>query len=167
MNKLYVPEIGDEITLSDKWSFTLYPERRNEKLGKLLGLYKEVHHPAEVFKREVFVEDVQQIFCFQYKSQGHWEKKQYPREAYNSIEWVNLDGTPFIGQRQDYKDGSWTWKLTYPVTMEASTSLKIDRIYIRKGGAEYSSLTFWVKSGPYKGARFWAKLSDVNTICFQ
>jgi len=61
--------------------------------------------------------------------------------------------------------------------------LIVDRIYIRKGGVDYSSLTFRLKSTPdsrfanskakqipftKKGAkahgRFWAKLEDVNAI---
>ena len=47
------------------------------------------------------------------------------------------------------------------------TRVKVDRIYIRKGTKDkkkYDSVTFWVKSGPYKGARFWAKLMDVNLM---
>lgn len=56
---------------------------------------------------------------------------------------------------------------TYSVTFNTGTELKIDRIYIRKGNKEYSSISFWIKNGPYKGARFWAKLSEVNQIVFK
>jgi hypothetical protein len=44
------------------------------------------------------------------------------------------------------------------------TILKVDRIYIRKGNSDYSSLTFYVKNGKYQGCRFWAKLHDVNEM---
>lgn len=40
MKSLYIPEIGDIITLEKDWTFTLYPEFRNEKLGSKLGVYK-------------------------------------------------------------------------------------------------------------------------------
>lgn len=79
-----------------------------------------------------------------------------------------------------------------PCTIPAGAELKIDRVYIRKGLKEFSSLTFlwkgisvpakmeetttwdWqtkkeVKTGhfykvPKKPVRFWAKLVDVNNI---
>lgn len=54
----------------------------------------------------------------------------------------------------------------YPITLTKGTSLKVDRIYIRKGLTEFSSLTFFIGSGEWKGCRFWAKLSDVNNIEF-
>jgi hypothetical protein len=37
--KFYVPEIGDDIVLTEDWKFTLFPERRNEDLGALYGHY--------------------------------------------------------------------------------------------------------------------------------
>ena len=54
----------------------------------------------------------------------------------------------------------------YNVVLLEDTILKIDRIFIRKGSLDFSSVSFWIKSGPYKGARFWAKLEDVNRIKF-
>lgn len=73
-----------------------------------------------------------------------------------------------------------------PFTIPEGAVLKVDRIYIRKGISEYSSVTFLWKgksteprietyntgfgrSGsqykvPRKPVRFWAKLSDVNNI---
>lgn len=62
------------------------------------------------------------------------------------------------------------------VQILAGSELKVDRIYIRKGAKEYSSLTFWLgkdaivvdeKGKQFKSTnriRFWAKLSDVNGI---
>jgi len=82
-----------------------------------------------------------------------------------------------------------------PCTIPAGAILKVDRIYIRKGNKEYSSLTFhwkgealpakmepdsdWdnltrtlVPNGkffkvPRIPIRFWAKLADVNNIEFE
>ena len=82
-----------------------------------------------------------------------------------------------------------------PCTIPAGATLKVDRIYIRKGNKEYSSITFlwkgealpakmepdsdWdnlirtlVPNGkffkvPRIPIRFWAKLADVNNIEFE
>ena len=55
-----------------------------------------------------------------------------------------------------------------PVTLPKGTTLKVDRIYIRKGDTEkanYSSLSFWAKVPDHKKKmRFWAKLVDVNRL---
>lgn len=102
--KLYVPEIGDQICLTNDWTFDLYEEYRNESLFKKMDPTVKCRY-------------------------GYTENKK-------------------------------------PVTIPKGTLLKIDRIYIRKGISEYSSLTFYVGSGEWKGARFWAKLSDVNNIEF-
>jgi hypothetical protein len=40
----------------------------------------------------------------------------------------------------------------------------VDRIYIRKGAADYSSITFRIHGDPFDKKRFWAKLADVNNI---
>lgn len=106
--KLYIPEIGDIITLSSNWNFSLYEESRNEDLMKVIG---------QEFK---------------------WNRRDEKRN----------------------------WQVMLP----KGTELKIDRIYIRKGVSDYSSLTFFINSSPdtriTKKIRFWAKLSDVNTIEF-
>lgn len=58
-----------------------------------------------------------------------------------------------------------------PINFELpiNTLLVVDRIYIRKGSSDYSSVTFRIKScsiKEYVGKRFWAKLKDCNTIEF-
>jgi hypothetical protein len=95
----------------------------------------------------------------------------------------------------DPREESWRDKNPpLPCTIPAGSVLKIDRIYIRKGKGEYSSITFlWtgmrtdprkkkrfaVAIGltppvrtdyevkiPARPVRFWAKLDDVNKIEF-
>lgn len=59
-----------------------------------------------------------------------------------------------------------------PVTLPSGVELRVDRIYIKKAtknewmnkDGQYNSVTFCVTAGPLKGARFWAKLPEVNTI---
>ncbi len=62
---------------------------------------------------------------------------------------------------------------TYPVVIKAGSTLSVDRIYIRRGKGDYSSLSFNLLKGStleYKGktcqanGRFWAKLSEVNQM---
>jgi hypothetical protein len=52
------------------------------------------------------------------------------------------------------------------VKLPVDTRLTVDRIYIRKGAKEFSSVTFrCLEPGKKKGSiRFWAKLKDVNKI---
>lgn len=61
------------------------------------------------------------------------------------------------------------------IIIKADAELTVDRIYIRKGAEEFSSLSFWLSPGAeviYDGTtyttkkkiRFWAKLVDVNKI---
>lgn len=61
------------------------------------------------------------------------------------------------------------------VTIPAGTVLKVDRVYIRQGLQEWSSISFYAEGigkgkgsfGRPKTARFWAKLSDCNRIEFE
>jgi hypothetical protein len=61
----------------------------------------------------------------------------------------------------------WTHVDPTEVTLPAGTELRVERVYIRLGSyAAYNSITFRVtKSNPdpkLRGARFWAKLKDIN-----
>ena len=72
--------------------------------------------------------------------------------------------------------GTYSWKIgkwhANPgpdvVALPAKTVLTVNRIYIRQGAEDYSSITFWAKiPGMKKKIRFWAKLSDVNNIHYK
>lgn len=89
----------------------------------------------------------------------------------------------FIGDTRN-TIGSWHEKYgSITCTIPAGAQLKIDRIYIRKGIKDYSSITFLWKGKstepkverysygdrseykiPRRPVRFWAKLADVNNI---
>lgn len=99
---------------------------------------------------------------------------------------------------KDPRQATWANDTNYGVishVIPAGEILKVDRIYIRKGKGEYSSLTFLWKGArtqrreeprsltgyggstpsradytvkiPAKPVRFWAKLADVNKIIFE
>ena len=167
MTKLYIPEIGDELILAEPWSFKLYAERRNETLLKhfgyicqfinisrrnLLGGYYAI--PEEMLAdRPVY-------------------RENYPGDYFediNAFHTMVLD--KLNDQHPEYID----------VTLEAGTKLKIDRIYIRKGNKDFSSISFttkdlgavtiqsdytWRSDRHVKALRFWAKLSECNNINF-
>lgn len=85
---------------------------------------------------------------------------EIPGSYYNRVQWVSTG-----------KGSPWHQSLPYDeVTLPEGTVLVVDRVYIRKGNEQYSSLSFRVgagKSSPFpnkKRPRFWAKLADVNTI---
>ena len=135
---LFVPEIGTELKLAEDWYFNLYAEYRNETLGKLHG------------------------FELQWLAWEEWSNR--PEEfKYLHYTWI--------------KDGER--KYSIPVVIPAGTILKVDRIYIRKGNKDFSSITFtapkfasvemesWNKTKYKRGIRFWAKLSECNTIIFE
>ena len=126
--KLYIPEIGDVIRLTQDWTFDLYNEDRNSTMMERMGDDRPVAY--------------------------RWHNKNFS---------------------------------AIPVTVPAGAELKVDRIYIRKGKGDYSSITFlWVGERtnarvelrdpklwgeaktkiPRKAVRFWAKLTDVNNLEF-
>lgn len=72
---------------------------------------------------------------------------------------------------------SWAYDEGEPkvakVTIPKGCILTVDRIYIRKGASDFSSVTFFLRKSKDKaenpfgqGCRFWAKLADVNNIKF-
>lgn len=155
--KLFIPEVGTILKLSKDWTFVLTFDYRNE------GVYQPVIQ--EIFKIPLKLrtfprhyrdgDDVMfRAVNTEYKDEVIIRKDDFPKDL-ELLEHNGLDGIRF----------------TFP----KGTELKIDRIYIRKGKADYSSLTFNVastthpflvdKKGKKKGKlRFWATLDDVNKI---
>jgi hypothetical protein len=79
-----------------------------------------------------------------------------------------------LGYRDQFEFNNQTYnQVTVMVNKDAT--LKVDRIYIRKGSGDYSSVTFFLQKGSTvyslgetitlkKDVRFWCKLGDVNNI---
>ena len=187
--RLYIPEIGDSFILTEDWVFELHPEHRNIDLGAHFN-----HYPYKV--GWVNLDELPMMRNIDYQvdyptlkeftnsiSIGAYNKYDYDRynkackEAENNCEayvkwnednriWHNKASElapikPFLG-----------------VTLPKGTILKVDRIYIRKGKSDFSSITFYANiqetvttvkwrstiSKKKKSLRFWAKLSDCNNI---
>ncbi len=63
----------------------------------------------------------------------------------------------------------FSWELretSNKVTIPKGCILTVDRIYIRKGLTEFSSISFFIEGLAKKKLRFWAKLEDCNNIEF-
>lgn len=135
-HRMYVPDVGDELTLAADWTFTLHQEYRNNDVIEALGLKDDAYY-----------------------------KRLEERAA--SSDW-------HVRQAADRFLSSLTWRVTLP----RGTVLRVDRLYVRKGASDYSSLSFYVektslaaltpakKGGGFKKGRrrFWAKLGDVNEM---
>lgn len=110
---------------------------------------------------------------------GPWEFTLYPEHRnrklgeklgfYKNNHWVikGIEGrNSYSAHDWDRENERWVFHDEWNITLPADTILRVDRIYIRKGNKEYSSMSFWIKNGEYKGARFWAKLEECNQIIF-
>jgi len=189
--QLYVPEIGDEIRLTNDWTFELHAEYRNEQLAALFGYYIQM----SLLVNESIVPKIRPVdYKIDYpdlkdprfrKHFGEIDHNAYYKEcdeARNSCpEYVKYQADSTEWYANIKKHGTPTVSVTLP----AGTLLKIDRIYIRKGSSDFSSITFYakglgevmvssnrwtvnsLKTTKRKAQRFWAKLADCNQIQFE
>jgi len=179
--KLYIPELGDKLLLSADWTFNLEKEYRNESLGAFFGYY--IFHEGWVDSKIV-----EPLTNFDYSL------IKYPERNYRmpSVDWRSKEKEAekncpeYLQYLKDYD--IWYGKCALAenkdliVTIPVGTILKVDRIYIRKGAKDYSSITFFAnmpaveslrtknykktKKEKKKAVRFWAKLSVCNEIEF-
>lgn len=151
--KMYIPELGDRIVLTKDWSFQLFNEHRNSGLINLLGVK---------FKGDYYVYNGKQYFHASKTENGCCifgvESKDGDFKKWNRYDVINgrVPGVTFVKETG------------IEVSLKAGQVLTVDRIYVRKGASDFSSITFNYIGAP-KGSgrvRFWAKLADVNTIEF-
>jgi hypothetical protein len=178
--KLYVPEIGDHLRLTKDWHFTLYGERRNESLAKIFGFSR--------YKWDQLIEDSkiesepERKYIVNYPESTGFSYRSYEeRQAANKK--AEDESPSYQAYLKAYKEWmSRAEKLavkTIDIVLPKGTVLAVDRIYIRKGVSDYSSISFWTKGlgeceiknrwsskTKWKSQRFWAKLSDCNKIEF-
>lgn len=168
--QLYVPEIGDMIKLTEDWTFDLYREGRNDSLWQEKVEWKNIREPDRAPEKELEarikgIEDR----CTYVENANAYSYMYRRVKTYASIE--DRNNHPLFMSELRHLQCRPSWAV---VTLLKDTVLKVDRIYIRKGVSEYSSITFyvWSEPGPVpakpkKKARFWAKLYDCNNINFE
>lgn len=146
--KLFVPNLGTLLILAEDWTFKLYFEHRNSSMLEVFGGKKGAYFYNHFDNMgSNFVDgDVPPIVEYEQPM-----SEEELGEAYKSFRATNSRQNPFIR-----------------VTLKKGTQLKIDRIYIRRGGESFSSITFrTTKTSPDKkfaSKRFWVKLNDANEI---
>ncbi|NKL08318.1 hypothetical protein GFL39_25960 [Rhizobium leguminosarum bv. viciae] len=168
--KLWIPDIGDKIILTADWTFSVINEGRNSALWQALGLEK---HPdaiawnAEKIKRLAAAQEHEERHRTVKRTTSTWG---YRRE-WDSPENEKLGEELWLAYREAEHP-------KVDVTFPKDTCLTIDRVYIRKGASEFSSLTFFIGDSPMKELqpvrkggrwpggqrRFFARLEDVNKI---
>jgi len=144
--KLFIPNLGTLMILAEDWTFKLYFERRNDTMIQAFGGKKSRWWWGDNLSADDFVDG--KIPPIEYEKAMSEEELG---EAYKSFRATNAQDKPFIR-----------------VTLLKGTQLKVDRIYVRRGGESFSSVTFrTTKICPEKrfaSKRFWVKLREANEI---
>lgn len=139
--RLFVPALGSMLILSEDWTFKLFFESRNSGLIKELyeGDNKKNYYWADDFKDDPRFRIMKAI------------DEEQLENTYSSFRATNSCDQPYL-----------------EVTFPKNVTLIVDRIYIKRGGEAFNSITF--RTGKFKDnkkiskKRFWAKLQDVNKI---
>lgn len=186
--KLYVPEIGDHIRLTKDWSFTLYPENRNVTLAEFFG-YGEFGYNNAWLDRTKIEDEPARDYVIYYPSEEEFKRGLFGRNYFEEKQKAYRQAEEQSESYQAYLKAYTEWKKRaeeialkeITITLPVGTVLAVDRIYIRKGSSDYSSITFYAKGlgesevknrwsnrvTKWKAQRFWAKLSDCNKIEFE
>jgi hypothetical protein len=167
---LYIPEIGDRITLAEDWTFPLYREHRNDALWAILSGNADPAIVALERRKTALVEELEAI------------RRRGAEEATGTLVKMAFETQLIVRDEDRSRDRELRAELmevnmteaSIAVTLPAGTVLAIDRIYIRKGISDYSSLSFNLTAtlDPLISAargrkRFWAKLADCNRIVME
>lgn len=145
--RLYIPSVSDTVTLAKDWTFRLYHEYRNDSLRDKVGLTTKNMRPAG-WKNSRGEDVMRQCIDL------------IPADQFKPTKIV-LEYSPTA------RYGNDPMAL---IRLPKGTQLKVSRVYIRAGAREYNSITFTIAACPdktIKGARFWAKLVDVNDMVIE
>lgn len=164
--KLYIPDISEQIVLTKPFTVNVQLESRNETLikAKFPYIHKNIEKLRKISQEIPYgwEEDV-------YKEAGlPFENKEINSRTYyhryeNPVLQLSLQRIKERQQKAHQNLESFERATGLIVTFPRGTVLEIDRIYIRKNAAEFSSVTFKIRE-KNKVLRFWAKLEDVNKI---
>lgn len=173
----YIPEIGDHILLKKDWTFKLHSEHRNDAVAELNGYHRTCGILVNKAELPPFREPDYQIDYPDEKDfKDFWGKLKYQeyRDAQNKAIAENAGYQQYQKDSAEYREKAKKLGVdVIDVTLKKGTILAIDRIYIRKGASDYSSISFYIKNLPSikgvkaKRPRFWAKLDECNNIEFE
>lgn len=147
--RMFIPEIGTTFALKADWSFLLIGDARNKSV-----------RDAYLAPRPDLAQDLQE------KCKAVEQKYEDLLRSQRRLTLEQLDAR--------YAEARVA--RAFPFTLPAGTILKVDRLYIRKGASDFSSVTFFIEETGHpdlqpqgkskKRKRFFAPLPDVNTIEF-
>lgn len=157
--QLYIPDLGDKIVLTEDWTFPIYSESRNDN-------FIESVMETPYMSRELVTEEVNKIM----KYTSDVERFEY---IFRELIGVYFEKNVKVYNRKKFKyysyeadiSGEYLDMIRPNITIPSGTVLYVDRIYIRKGSEDFSSITFRVEKFPdKKNHRFWVKLHDSRSI---
>lgn len=180
-SRLTIPEIGDRVITSEPWSFSLYKESRNTIYFTLrdVGVITEFQ-PDDLYavmRKFQFDPDlVDRTVWFLFADAPTF--KRLIAEFNQKIEQQTAaddDDDDDIDELRQMLLLIEQYQYGTDFTLDAGTMLSIDRVYIRRGLSDFSSLTFNIIDTTTKHLadkkkfaggrrRFWAKLEDVNRM---
>jgi hypothetical protein len=191
---MYIPRLGDKLTLTSDWTFLMHNERRNLWFFKVNGKdpdrewyaycrgnramsdnWAEFEGEMDETLKQDIIETAPDIFRKAYSPTNSEtiEQRMSHRTDQKFISKVYLRedkspwGSNFIKRIYMVK---YLYRLVaddFKYTFPAGTILLVKRIYIRRGSPEYDSVSFSAQNGPAKGKTFWANLDDVNYMEFK
>lgn len=157
MNKMYIPPLGFTFKLTEDWQFKLYDEHRNSAMLEAARL-------VPPYRRAKFEDLTRSEKVAQFNQPGS--------------QWFTDDGAlEASGRDLDWllREHAYT-----NFVLRKESELKVERIYIRRGGEPFNSVT--LRATTYhsaggdplfrpgvkmpKSLRFWVKLEDFNKIHF-
>jgi hypothetical protein len=136
--KLFIPELGTQLELKKDASLKIQMESRNEDF--LFNCFpKELSALGELRKLDGLRRD-------EYSTDPQVKAAAIERKKRREELWPKLKELPKV----------------FTVKILAGTILEVDRIYVRKGQDDYSSVTFVIRDK--RVHRFWVNLDQVNTL---
>ena len=151
--RMFIPEIGTRFTLEEDWTFTLHKERRNDTVWDKL----RVAFPDAFTRIDAEMTEARELWL---------EYRSRPISRDPGARERNLEQL-----RAHYENMQSIEK--FDLTLPAGTQLTVDRLYIRKGISDYSSVSFNLNATRHEALdvkgrkRFWAKLEDINRIEYE
>lgn len=171
-SKLFIPRLGTILLLAEDWTFKLQFEHRNTTLMKALGPKCQspsriLAEPALRTRRSRFERNKSRGVGWQYHPADFEGVPGVEVGTDRAMSDEQLDRAYSSFRATNARDVSWL-----RVTLPKDTTLVVDRIYIRRGGEAFDSITFRIpknkKLSPelakFCGARFWVKLNEANNI---
>lgn len=154
--QLAIPDIGDKIELTESWTFRLFDEYRNNEFKdncKAHGMYDD----SNIDKGVDYLLTKYPLLQAEAKHIKSYFADGYLTRVFNR----HLSGNDLIEcSNEDLYE--YMPKVTLPI----GSVIYVDRVYIKKGMSDYSSITFRIENFPAKkkSSRFWVKLYDTRNI---